>query len=334
MANQTNDYTSHHTQNNKIKRTVEHILTWLGVVLQAIAAIMFLVLKPLMGNNNFKDQMISESQKQGNSVSTSELNQGIDALGSFISFLTWGAVISLILAIIGGILISKKPKIAGILLIIAGLIALLSNWISVILWIVAGIMLLVRKGKKKDNYANGYYDNNNRRENHHDDKDVNAKNNAFILDEEDKAKEQRDIKEHYSNDDVHNGSHNHSNHNDNNRYDNNNQDRSNLERNDYQESNRRDDLHRSDEDFNRRNDVDWSSDDRKDNNFNQNQEHNHNHHNEERSQFGSRSDRYQDEAHKDLNDFDKDRNEHKDNDFVRDEADKLKDKKDNDPYKY
>ena len=334
MANQTNDYTSHHTQNNKIKRTVEHILTWLGVVLQAIVAIMFLVLKPLMGNNNFRDQMISEAQKQGNSVSTSELNQGIDALGSFLSFLTWGAVIALILAIIGGILISKKPKIAGILLIIAGLIALLSNWISVILWIVAGIMLLVRKGKKKDNYANGYYDNNNRRENHHDDKDVNTKNNAFILDEEDKAKEQRDIKEHYSNDDVHNGSHNHSNHNDNNRYDNNNHDRSNLERNDYQESNRRDDLHRSDEDFNRRNDVDWSSDDRKDNNFNQNQEHNHNHNNEERSQFGSRSDRYQDKAHKDLNDFDKDRNEHKDNDFVRDEADKLKDKKDNDPYKY
>lgn len=334
MANQTNDNTLHHTQNNKIKRTVEHIITWLGVVLQAIAAIMFLVLKPLMGNNNFKDQMISESQKQGNSVSTSELNQGIDALGSFISFLTWGAVISLILAIIGGILISKKPKIAGILLIIAGLIALLSNWISFILWIVAGIMLLVRKGKKKDNYANGYYDNNNRRENHHDDKDVNAKNNAFILDEEDKAKEKRDIKEHYSNDDVHNGSHNHSNHNDNNRYDNNNHDRSNLERNDYQESNRRDDLHRSDEDFNRRNDVDWSSDDRKDNNFNQNKEHNHNHHNEERSQFGSHSDRYQDETHKDLNDFDKDRNEHKDNDFVRDEADKLKDKKDNDPYKY
>ena len=68
--------------------------------------------------------------------------------------------------------------------------------------------------------------------------------NAFILDEEDKAKEQRDIKEHYSNDDVHNGSHDLSNHNDNNRYDNK-RDRSNLERNDYQESNRRDDLHRS-----------------------------------------------------------------------------------------
>ena len=49
---------------------------------------MFLVLKPLMGNSNFKDQMISESQKQGNSVSTSELNQGIDVLGSFFSFLT------------------------------------------------------------------------------------------------------------------------------------------------------------------------------------------------------------------------------------------------------
>ena len=63
-----------------------------------------------MGNSNFKDQMISESQKQGNSVSTSELNQGIDVLGSFFSFLTWGAVISLILAIIGGILISKTQN--------------------------------------------------------------------------------------------------------------------------------------------------------------------------------------------------------------------------------
>ncbi|MDN8760369.1 DUF4064 domain-containing protein, partial [Staphylococcus aureus] len=84
-------------------------------------AIMFLVLKPLMSNDSFKDQMIRDSQNQGNTLSASEMNQGFDALGSFFSFLTWGAVITLVLAIIGGILISKKPKIAGILLIIAAL---------------------------------------------------------------------------------------------------------------------------------------------------------------------------------------------------------------------
>ncbi|MGZ2591024.1 DUF4064 domain-containing protein [Staphylococcus borealis] len=307
MANQTNDYTSHQTQNNKIKRTVEHILTWLGVALQALIAIMFLVLKPLMSNDSFKDQMVRESQNQGNTLSAYEMNQGFDALGSFFSFLTWGAVITLVLAIIGGILISKKPKIAGILLIIAALVAIMSNWISAILWIVAGIMLLVRKGKKKDTYDNGYYNNNNRNhdyDNRHDDKAVNAENNAFILDEEDKAKEQSAIKEHYSNDDVHhdrqqqshddvhNGSHQHLNHSDdNNRY------------------------------VNTRHDSEHNVDHDRDE---------HNNH----TQYSSRSDRYQDEAHKDVSDFEQSQHNHKDQDFVREEADKLKDKKDNDPYKY
>lgn len=307
MANQTNDYTSHQTQNNKIKRTIEHILTWIGVALQALIAIMFLVLKPLMSNDSFKDQMIRESQNQGNTLSASEMNQGFDALGSFFSFLTWGAVITLVLAIIGGILISKKPKIAGILLIIAALVAIMSNWISAILWIVAGIMLLVRKGKKKDTYDNGYYDNNNRNhdyDNRHDDKAVNAKNNAFILDEEDKAKEQSAIKEHYSNDDVHHNSQQHS-HDD-------------VHNGSHQHLNHSDDNNRY---VNTRHDSEHNVDHDRDQ---------HNNH----TQYGSRSDRYQDEVHKDVSDFDQSQHNQKDQDFVREEADKLKDKKDNDPYKY
>ena len=66
-----------------------------------------LMIKPFIGNADFKEQIINETQKQGNQVSITEINNGMDALGSLFNFFTWGAFIPLILAIIGGILINK-----------------------------------------------------------------------------------------------------------------------------------------------------------------------------------------------------------------------------------
>ncbi|WP_248498119.1 DUF4064 domain-containing protein [Staphylococcus haemolyticus] len=195
MAKQYDDGTNRNSNNN-IKRTGEHVLTWIGVAIQALVAIMFLMIKPFIGNADFKEQIINETQKQGNQVSITEINNGMDALGSLFNFFTWGAFIPLILAIIGGILINKKPKLAGILLIIAGILAIATNWISLILWLIAGIMLLVRK-PKHDMYGNAGYDDHHRRDNH----DVNANNNAFILNEEEEKQQQRYIKDHYSNKD-------------------------------------------------------------------------------------------------------------------------------------
>lgn len=195
MAKQYDDATIRNS-NNKIKRTGEHVLTWIGVAIQALVAIMFLMIKPFIGNADFKEQIINETQKQGNEVSITEINNGMDALGGLFNFFTWGAFIPLILAIIGGILINKKPKLAGILLIIAGILAIATNWISLILWLIAGIMLLVRK-PKHDMYGNAGYNDYHKRDHH----DVNANNNAFILDEEEEKQQQRYIKDHYSNKD-------------------------------------------------------------------------------------------------------------------------------------
>lgn len=195
MAKQYDDATNKNSNNN-IKRTSEHVLTWIGVAIQALVAIMFLMIKPFIGNADFKEQIINETQKQGNEVSITEINNGMDALGGLFNFFTWGAFIPLILAIIGGILINKKPKLAGILLIIAGILAIATNWISLILWLIAGIMLLVRK-PKHDMYGNADYNDHHKRDHY----DVNANNNAFILNEEEERQQQRYIKDHYSNKD-------------------------------------------------------------------------------------------------------------------------------------
>ncbi|PNZ31990.1 membrane protein [Staphylococcus petrasii] len=438
MANQTYDYsTKNGHEHNKVSRVGEHILTWVGVAIQALLAILFLLIRPFVGNSDFREQVVTETQRQGNQVSTSEINEGVGALSKFIDFLTWGSIIPLILAIIGGFLISKKHKAAGVLILIAGILALATNWISAILWIIAGIMLLVRKAKKYNDYDNHYYGNggydnhrgndynnrnnsydnhdrnngyanvtnqghnrddyNNRHDNNYDNrrndnddrngyanvtnqgqrgndyhndrndnrydrdnndrdrKDVNASNNAFILDEEDKAKEQDYIKEHYSNDDVHDGSHEHSRHsNDNDRhnrdhlYDDNGYRREDdrnynhdTDRHEYRSSNHRDDLNRSDDDFNRRNDVDWSADKGNDDNNNigrtltNDEDYKRDNNRRDNDDNYRRSDRYNHNNNNDSIGLNKDleKEQHDDN-FLKDEAKKLQDKKDNDPYKY
>lgn len=136
-----------------IKRTAEHILTWIGVGLSALGLLVLGLILPFISGDDFI-QVIQE----GDGSLTYE-----DAAASasfFHAFATIGLVlgiITLILAIIGGVFINKKAKTAGILLLIAGVITLLGNWIVAILWIIAGIMLLVKKPKRDTLTEDGYY---------------------------------------------------------------------------------------------------------------------------------------------------------------------------------
>ena len=47
------------------------------------------MIKPFIGNADFKEQIINETQKQGNEVSITEINNGMDALGGLFNFFTW-----------------------------------------------------------------------------------------------------------------------------------------------------------------------------------------------------------------------------------------------------
>ncbi|NWK83366.1 DUF4064 domain-containing protein [Staphylococcus sp. GSSP0090] len=179
-----------------MKRTIERVLTWIGIALQILGVVVIAVLLPMLGNGEVKDAFISQMMQDDSSFTYEDGNA---IFSTFSGLLTTGLVLGIILLIIALIavfLISKKPKVAGILLIIAGVISFLGNWINAILWLVAGIMLLVRKpkepiyGKEEDDDVNPFIK---------DGSQVNEQNNSFVLSEEQKRNEQEAIKDEYSN---------------------------------------------------------------------------------------------------------------------------------------
>lgn len=136
-----------------IKRTGEHVLTWIGVGIGALIVLFVALMVPLMQSEDFMVGM----QQGDASLTYEEISQaaaGMQVMGTFVLV---GNVIAVILAIVGGIFISKKAKTAAILLLIAGIVSLLCNWISAILWIIASIMLFSRKPKSPSLTQDGYY---------------------------------------------------------------------------------------------------------------------------------------------------------------------------------
>ncbi|WP_105986054.1 DUF4064 domain-containing protein [Staphylococcus chromogenes] len=141
MNNDRAHYGNH--QNYKpFKRTVEKVLTWIGIVLHALWALLIIgfgsQLPKLLQNKEIQQQL----QQQGQDPSQlTEQSQNIIP-----TLFTVG--IPLILALIAAFLF-KKRILAGILLIVAALLALFlsASLIVAILWLIAGIMLLVRKPK-------------------------------------------------------------------------------------------------------------------------------------------------------------------------------------------
>ncbi|MRN63852.1 DUF4064 domain-containing protein [Staphylococcus saprophyticus] len=178
-----------------MKRTIERVLTWIGIVLQILGVVLMAVLIPMMGNGEVKEAFISQMMQEDSSFTYED---GNTIFSTFSGLLTTGLVLGIILLIIALIavfLISKKAKVAGVLLIIAGVISFLGNWINAVLWLVAGIMLLVRKpkepiyDKEEDDDVNPYIK---------DGSQVNERNNSFILSEEQIENEQETIKDAYS----------------------------------------------------------------------------------------------------------------------------------------
>ncbi|WP_415410726.1 DUF4064 domain-containing protein [Staphylococcus agnetis] len=124
-----------------IKRTAEKVLTWIGVGIQTIAILFcgFLALVIGLNSNEIETALLEDG-----TYTVDEAQFVVMIYNFFINFAVIFGILALILAIVGGVFINKKTKLAGILLIIAGVLSFFFS-LSGILWLVAGIMLLVRK---------------------------------------------------------------------------------------------------------------------------------------------------------------------------------------------
>ncbi|PCF42003.1 DUF4064 domain-containing protein [Staphylococcus delphini] len=156
----TNQYTYNEQQNNQMhssdlngmqkpfKRTVEKVLTWVGIVLHFIWIGLLVGAVKLFQSPEFQQEIDATGQ---------DISQ-LENLGTNTFLL---ALIPVVLAIVA-VFIFKKNILAGILLILAAVTGLFltMSLISAVLWLVAGIMLIVRKPKRQDTVMYDAHNNN------------------------------------------------------------------------------------------------------------------------------------------------------------------------------
>lgn len=146
----TNQYTYNEQQNNHdgpgymndaqkpFKRTAEKVLTWVGIVLHLIWAVILFGAIQMFKSPEFQREIDAAGQ---------DISQ-IQNIGAPTILL---ALLPLVLAIVA-VFIFKKNILAGILLIIAAVagVFLSGSLVAGLLWLIAGIMLIVRKPKRQD----------------------------------------------------------------------------------------------------------------------------------------------------------------------------------------
>ncbi|CDQ21478.1 DUF4064 domain-containing protein [Halobacillus karajensis] len=140
-----------------MKRTVEIVLTIIGMVLFGLPVLVSSILLNTKDNPQVKQELENfmnspEMQMEGQE-SMPEISQMIDAMGSFGMFVLIAALIAIGLGILSALFLkgNKKPKAAGIILIVTAIIFTFATvFIGVFggaVYLIAGIVALVRKPK-------------------------------------------------------------------------------------------------------------------------------------------------------------------------------------------
>lgn len=131
--------------NKPFNRKIEKVLTWIGLVLHLIWAVI------LTGAAAMVPKLQSENPEVRQALM--EQGQDPDILNSinpttYIILAVVMTVIPFILALIA-VFLFKKAVLAGILLILAAVLSVIlsGSFIAALLWLVAAIMLFVRKPK-------------------------------------------------------------------------------------------------------------------------------------------------------------------------------------------
>ncbi|ASK60999.1 hypothetical protein CFK37_01610 [Virgibacillus phasianinus] len=138
-----------------MKRTGEVTLGIIGAFFYAFFAIIGAVMVWVENNREQVESFFREAAAQdpSASISMTDLNDALDAVGNSGLILTIISVVAIILGIISMIFLkgNKKPKAAGIILIVTAVVVAFISYgagiIAGIFYLIAGIMALARKPK-------------------------------------------------------------------------------------------------------------------------------------------------------------------------------------------
>lgn len=165
-----------------MKRTVEKILTWVGIILQFILIFLMAIVTPFLNDASVKDSLIQSmnNSQEFNQVSNQMTPSQLLDMASSLFIVALGAVIvCTIIAIIFALLINKIPKVSGVVLILIAIVTVFTfNWITALLWLVAGILLLVRKVHKPSYEGVTNSNNRNNTDNHYQERNTELKDES------------------------------------------------------------------------------------------------------------------------------------------------------------
>jgi len=146
-----------------MKRTVEKILTWIGIILQFILIFIMAIVTPFLNDASVKDTLIEKinNSNEYNQVSTQmSPSQLLDVASDLFLIALVVVIVCTVIAIIVALLINKLPKFSGVVLILIAIVTVFTfNWLTALLWLIAGIMLLVRKSSKHKNEDLNHFNN-------------------------------------------------------------------------------------------------------------------------------------------------------------------------------
>ncbi|GAA1369450.1 MULTISPECIES: DUF4064 domain-containing protein [Peribacillus] len=131
-----------------MKRTWEYALSIIGVSIAAIFLIVTIISAVYLNSIDLKEMVDNSLMTDSQEFSSSEIDMSV----KFFMGLLWAGIISLFIALAGGLIAifllkGGKAKGAGILLIITGILTIFHVW-PLIFFIIPGIMCLVRKPRE------------------------------------------------------------------------------------------------------------------------------------------------------------------------------------------
>ncbi|MBH0231666.1 DUF4064 domain-containing protein [Halobacillus yeomjeoni] len=139
-----------------MKRTAEIILTVVGMVLYGLPVLLSTILLNVKDNPEVRREIERGLQTAPNADQMGAVNmdQMMDFLGSFATFILVAALISIGLGILSIVFLKgdKKPKAAGIILIVTAVLMTFGTvgfgLFAGVAYLIAGIVALVRKSKQ------------------------------------------------------------------------------------------------------------------------------------------------------------------------------------------
>src|SRR5699024_12409744 len=130
-----------------MKRTVEKVLAWLGILIQFVVIFLMAIAAPFLNDESYKSSLMRSVENQDiirDNLTQTETSQLLDNISQLFIIAFGTRNITTILALIFVLLINKLPKTVGVILVLLAIVTVFTlHLLTALLCLIDGITLLI-----------------------------------------------------------------------------------------------------------------------------------------------------------------------------------------------